>query len=172
MSKLRNKTKTIQEYQFREGARYSVDPQVVGEHLEEITNKHGGLNPRLVVREAERKSSPLHDCFTWDDTKAAEEYRLQEARKLIGSVMVVTQHVEEPIRAFHSVKVVTSSESDDDAPRTYVSLDVALSDEEYRLQLLQQAARELNSLRKKYGELKELYKFFSEAQRIIERYSA
>ncbi len=86
--------------------------------------------------------------------------------------MVVTQRVDEPIRAFHSVKVTTSSDSDDDAPRTYVSLDVALSDEEYRLQLLQQAARELNSWRKKYGELKELYKFFSEAQRIIERYSA
>lgn len=166
------KTITVQEYQYREGARYSVDAQVVGEHLEKITNKHGGLNPHLVVKEAERKNSPLHACFTWDDTKAAEQYRLNEARKLIGSVMVVTQHIDEPIRAFHSVKVNTSSESDDDTSRAYVSLDVALSDEEYRRQLLQQAVRDLNTWRKKYSELRELHKFFSEAQRVIERYSA
>lgn len=171
MLKLR-KRKIIQEYQFRNGTRYSVDAQVVGEHLEEITNKHGGLNPHLVVREAERKNSPLHDCFTWDDTSAAEKYRLQEARMLIGSVMVVTQQIDEPIRAFHSVKVNTNSSEDDAETRAYVSLDVALSDEEYRRQLLQQAARDLNTWRKKYGELQELYKFFSEAQRIIERYSA
>ena len=91
---------------------------------------------------------------------------------LIGSVMVVTQQIDEPIRAFHSVKVNTESSEDDAETRAYVSLDVALSDEEYRRQLLQQAARELNTWRKKYGELQELYKFFSEAQRIIERYSA
>ena len=77
-----------------------------------------------------------------------------------GSVMVVTQHVDEPVRAFHSVKVTTSDGDDDTSERSYVPLDIALDNDEYRQQILEQAARDLNTWRKKYGELQELHKFF------------
>lgn len=166
--------KIIQSYQFRgsKTTKYSVDAQVVGEELEAITNKHGTLNPHVVVKAAERKSSPLHKCFTWDDASAADKHRLHEARMLIGSVMVVTQHVDEPVRAFHSVKVTTSNGDDDTSERSYVPLDIALSDDDYRRQILEQAARDLHTWRRKYGELRELHKFFSEAQRIIDKYAA
>ena len=166
--------KIIQSYEFRNSGRtkYSVDAQAVGEELEAISNKHGTLNPHVVVKSAERKSSPLHECFTWDDASAAEKHRLHEARMLIGAVMVVTQHVDEPVRAFHSVKVTTSDGGDDTSERSYVPLDIALDNDEYRQQILEQAARDLNTWRKKYGELRELHKFFSEAQRIIDKYAA
>ncbi len=166
--------KIVQSYEFRNSGKtkYSVDAQAVGEELEAISNKHGTLNAHVVVKAAERKSSPLHSCFTWDDASAAEKHRLHEARMLIGSVMVVTQHVDEPVRAFHSVKVTTSNGDDDTSERSYIPLDIALSDDGYRQQLLEQAARDLNSWRRKYGELQELYKFFSEAQRIIDKYAA
>ena len=47
----------IQSYEFRNNGKtkYSVDAQVVGEELEAISNKHGTLNPHVVVKAAERK---------------------------------------------------------------------------------------------------------------------
>jgi len=165
----RVKVVSDKEYVWREGTRYSVEAQVAGEHLESLEYKHGALTPDLVVREARKKSSPLHPCFTWDDTKAAESYRRFEARKLTGSVLVVTQQTTEPVRAFHSVPITITS--DDEQARGYVSLDVAIADESHRNHLLQQAFRDLAAWRNKYAELKELHSIFSQADRLVEKYS-
>jgi hypothetical protein len=43
------------------------------------------LTPSEVVRLAEPPSSPLHDCFTWNDEEAAHKYRLDQARELIST---------------------------------------------------------------------------------------
>ncbi len=48
----------------------------------------GKLTPGDVVAAARESDSPLHDCFEWDDSKAAECWRLEEARGLIRSVLV------------------------------------------------------------------------------------
>ena len=50
----------------------------------------GRLTPDAVLEDAANKTSPLHDQFEWDDTKAAQAHRLVQARRLIVSVMVVT----------------------------------------------------------------------------------
>tara|TARA_R100001460_G_scaffold71330_3_gene112059 strand:+ start:157 stop:666 length:510 start_codon:yes stop_codon:yes gene_type:complete len=165
------KVKVVSDKQFvwRDGTRYSVDAQAVGEQLEALEYKHGALTPDLVVREARKKTSPLHECFEWDDTRAAEKYRKYEARTLTGAVLVVTQQTAEPVRAFHSVPITFTS--DDEQARGYVSLDVAINDPEHRNYLLQQAFRDLASWKKKYSELKELHGIFSQADRLIEKYS-
>ena len=163
------KVVTDKQFVWKEGARYSVDAQVVGEHLESLEYKHGALTPELVVREARKKTSPLHACFEWDDTKAAEKYRKYEARNLTGAVLVVTQQTSEPVRAFHNVPITIKS--DDERARGYVSLDVAINDPDHRNYLLQQAFRDLASWKKKYSELKELHSIFSQADRLIEKYS-
>jgi len=48
----------------------------------------GKLTAEDVVGEARKKTSPLHDFFEWDDSKAAESWRLEQARGLIRSVLV------------------------------------------------------------------------------------
>jgi len=45
--------------------------------------KDGGLTASGVLAEAKRKGSPLHGLFDWDDTTAAHEYRLIQARQVI-----------------------------------------------------------------------------------------
>jgi len=56
--------------------------------LKDIYTKHGILRPADVVEAALNPKSPLHGCFEWDDDKAAKQYRLEQARKLIREVRV------------------------------------------------------------------------------------
>jgi hypothetical protein len=59
-----------------------------------LDKANGGLRPSEVVAAAKPKSSPLHNEFEWNDTKAGEEYRLYQARHLIR-VCVITAKAED-----------------------------------------------------------------------------
>jgi len=72
---------------------------VVAVELERIRERDGVIRASVVVEEAKPEESPIHDRFTWDDEKAANEYRLIEARQLIRSVVVVSNGRSEPIYA-------------------------------------------------------------------------
>lgn len=52
------------------------------------TLNKGRLTPQNVVADARNRNSPLHDIFEWDDAKAADQYRLEQARELIRSVKI------------------------------------------------------------------------------------
>ncbi len=58
----------------------------VAERLLELERVNGRLAPADVVDAARDPESPLHSHFTWDDTEAAEKYRLSQARTLIRTV--------------------------------------------------------------------------------------
>jgi hypothetical protein len=61
----------------------------IRQRLAEIEAANGGrLTPSDVVRDARDPKSPLHSQFEWDKTKAAQQYWLDQARKLITSVYV------------------------------------------------------------------------------------
>jgi len=56
----------------------------VVDELTRIANKHNGLlRPADVIEAARPVGSPLHTRFTWDDTEAAHQYRLWQAREII-----------------------------------------------------------------------------------------
>lgn len=57
--------------------------------LAELEDDEGRLTPEAVVTAAAVAGSPLHDLFDWDDSSAAQKYRLDQARTLIRSVKVV-----------------------------------------------------------------------------------
>lgn len=54
--------------------------------LLELERDNGRLAPADVVEAARNPESPLHSHFTWDDSEAAEKYRLMQARTLIRTV--------------------------------------------------------------------------------------
>ena len=70
-------------YKYKNGISYSVPAQVVGKQFEKIEKKYGELNSQNVLDSARSEKSPIHDLFEWDDTQAAEKYRLSQASKLI-----------------------------------------------------------------------------------------
>jgi len=58
--------------------------------LEELHGliSNGRLLPEDVIDAARNPNSVLHNYFTWDDSEAAHQFRLQEARALIKKVKV------------------------------------------------------------------------------------
>jgi hypothetical protein len=75
-------------YWKMKGLAKGVDPSIAAEELKRLQNLHGTVTPELIVREAEKKRSPLHNIFEWDDEKAAYNHRLQQARILLNNIQV------------------------------------------------------------------------------------
>lgn len=150
-------------YRWRSGARtHGAKAQEVGERLEKLRQSHGALTPPLVVAEATDDASPLHPAFEWDDTAAAEKYRLEQARDLLANVVVVLDgpgpDTTRETRAF--VVVHQQDES------VYQSVEVVLTDPSMRAELLKNALAELKSWQKKYRDLQELAEVFRAAARV------
>lgn len=131
-------------FAFRQGrAVRGVSPQAAGEELERIRREKGTLVPADVVEEAAAAGSPLHPAFEWDDSAAAHEYRLAQARRLITSVRVVDSPVRAPV-AYVSVRTAAKG-------REYLPVAEALSDEQVRARVLDEARAFIESLERRYS---------------------
>lgn len=144
-------------YRFKALARCAdgLDAQVVGDYLEQLRQQHGHLPPEVVVAAAQAPASPIHRAFEWDDTKAADAYRLAQAAQLIRAVVIEMDATHAPVvvRAFVSV-------TGDDTARTYQGIQEVLRHDAMRDELLRAAGRELGAWRRKYEVLAELSAVF------------
>ena len=124
-------------YKWKDGAQSRVAAQTAGEELERIRiRQNGRLEAADVVRESRDPDAPLHLAFEWDDQRAAEAHREDQARYMIRSITVSMPKGngdDVPIRAF--VSVIR------DTDRSYTSTAHALSDVELRQQVLDGAWR-------------------------------
>jgi hypothetical protein len=79
----------MENYKWKmKGLAKGVDPSLAAEELNRLQNLYGQITPELIVREAEKKKSVLHNIFEWDDAKAGYNYRLQQARILLNNIQV------------------------------------------------------------------------------------
>ena len=140
-------------YKFRSGAHVKgVSAQIVGTELERIQEEFGRVDATTILAESERPDAPLHPAFEWDDSKAAHEFRLTQARHVANSIVVVGIFPDEPeraVRAFVNVR-------DDTNENAYVSVQVALSTPAMRKQMLARALAEAESWRQTYRDYHEL----------------
>lgn len=130
------------------------------EALRKIAAAHGGsLRAPDVVEAARPASHPLHGRFEWDDTKAAHQHRLWQARHLIRMVFEVVEGTETEAPVFYSLTT-------DRAAETYRPLATILTDDDLYVQLLADAVAELKAMQARYRMLKELRPVFLAANRI------
>lgn len=116
--------------------------------------KAGGvIRPADVVEAARDESSPLHDLFQWDDSEAAHQYRLLQARKVLQVYVVVDEAKGENVRAFVSLTTDRTN-----AGGGYRAMAEVLSDDALREQLLQDAFVQFKNMRMKYKSLQQLAK--------------
>jgi hypothetical protein len=135
-------------FEWTEGSRFSVPAQTAGEELERIRRRHKGeLEPAVVVKESRSRKSPLHACFEWDDVRAAQMHREEQARLLIRSVRVV-EEAAEPQRAYVNVKTTKGSR--------YVPISTAMANVLMRRQVLKDAKILLNGVRQRLSSLKKI----------------
>jgi len=156
--------------------RYGVKPgsqvppkkaQAYGEFLDALAKRHDGkLDADIVVQAAQSPRSPIHGCFEWDDGTAAEEYRKEQARRLIRAIVIVDEQRPQ-VRAFHNVAIVDDPASEREF--YYVPTRDVLADGDLLEQVLQEATSYLRWFRQKYAALKELGGVHREIDRVMRR---
>lgn len=125
----------------------------VFKELERIRKKSGGiLHPEDVVKTARDEGNVLNKYFDWDDTTAAQKYRLFQARQLIRVSVKVLQRSDKST----TIKAYVNLSDERHKEGSYRSTIDVMSDELMRERLLDQALRELLAFKKKYEELEEL----------------
>lgn len=140
-----------------------VRAQDAGDHLEALERAHGAITPELVLEDARDSGAMLHDCFEWQDSVAAEKYRLSQAGALIRNLVVVNVQEQKPekhgaVRAFVNVSEETQG--------LYKSVGVVSRCPEEREQVLKRAMQELNAFREKYQSLSEFFDVFQAIDRM------
>lgn len=155
-------------YSFRSGSHVKGDPQAVGEALDALQEENGQrVTARIVVDAARPDESPLHPCFEWDDVRAAELYREEQARDVIASVRVVTQNgTQQKIQRAY-VNVVENVGGDEQ--RGYVPMARVLSDGDLYRQVCEQAAKDLKSWEDRYSEFETLARIGRSARERVEQ---
>lgn len=151
-------------FEFSQGARFQTgavqDAKAVGEHIELLRKQHHGeLTPEDVLADARHDNSPLHSFFEWDDTAAAHQHRLAQARGLIRSVVAIYVHDDKPAtRQKAYVHIAEPS-----APH-YRETSHAMSQKKTREIVLQRAWNEFQQWRRRYADLKEFAALFEAAE--------
>lgn len=145
-------------YKFRKGSYIKADAQAAGEMCEQLEAR-GKLTAEELLNANRAEDAPLHDSFEWDDSVAAESWRMQQARHIINSLEIVTEN-REPVRAFFSI---IRSEPN------YRHIDTILQRQDDTEALLKMALSELQAFQKKYSQLVELAAVFSAIDSIAKR---
>lgn len=137
------------------GARFgNKKAQVYGECIEALCERSDApVSPYTIVAEARKKRSPLHAAFEWDDTVAANKYRVVQARHLIKHIVVVVEDdngEKEEMPAFYNVVQA------DDGTRGYTSILTVQAEPDYQRQVIAAAIKQLAIWQKRYGQYNKL----------------
>ncbi len=128
--------------------------------LETVRKKNGGiLRPAEVVSFARDPETALHKRFEWDDTEAAIEYRLEQARHIIRVTVCLVGDNPDPIHAY--VSLISDRKGSD----SYRSIEEVMRSPKLREELVAQALREANSWRSRYERFSELAPIVKEIKR-------
>lgn len=77
------------------------------ELLQGIYDQQGKLTPALVVQTARDPEHPLHERFEWDDSVAAEKWRLEQGHQLITTCRLTyrgSKGESKEVRSFHAFR--------------------------------------------------------------------
>lgn len=150
-------------FEFAEGARFQAgkhpDANIVGAHIEMLRKKfRGELTPEDILDDAKHDNSPLHSFFEWDDSTAAQQHRLAQARGLIRSVVAIYVQPDKPaVRQKAYVHIAQGETSH------YRETSHAMKVKSTRDIVLKTAWREFQAWRNRYKDLKEFSDLFDAA---------
>jgi hypothetical protein len=158
-------TISIKEYFAAEGSRFShKEAKIIGPAIDALSQQ-GAVTPRDVVDSARSTNSPLHPFFEWNDQKAADLFRVEQARNMLRSIKVkfVDGSTEIVARAFQ----VEATKAYEGAPREYRSFRSMADDSAFAARMMQSAYDDLISWRRKYSPYEDVWANFSNTFRQV-----
>lgn len=135
--------------------------QIYGKELDKISMKNNGtLTPNDVVEEARSIYNPLHEVFEWDNTAAADRYRLHQARQLINHITVEVKfdHTSREQKAWISMDETPEEEKTN---IKYIDVVRVLTEKPLREQMLLSAIKEVEYWQERYNDYRELNQIFT-----------
>lgn len=163
----------MSDYVWQKGSRLTdklASAQVVGVWLERLEQENGGrLTTRVVVDAARPTVSPLHPLFEWDDLRAAELYREDQARYVLSCIRIVEPSTD-PSDAPRTIHAYVSlvEDIDGEKQRAYVPVARVFSDVALLQQAIERAAAELRAFENRYAEFDAIARVARTAREQIE----
>lgn len=143
----------------------------VGTVLESIEARDGNVTSQSFLEYSRPEDSATHSMFEWDDSIAAEKYRLRQAGAIINQLEVKLvfenspTHEAEikvvPIKAFMNVSAKAPTEAG-----VFINAVTVQQEDEYRKTVLQNALSELRAFQRKYSNFSEFSKVFDAIKEI------
>ena len=109
---------------------------------------------------------PAHKLFEWDDTTAAHQYRLEQARGIIRCLVTYKERIPTPVRVLHVVEKAPRGSGN---VTRYGTIDEVMENREAYDNLLLSALRELQAFRRRYAALSELQLLMPVIDQEVER---
>ena len=152
--------------------KYKVSADVVGKAMEEIEAKEGAVTSKNVLEASRPEDSPTHAIFEWDDSVAAEKYRLSQSSECIRNIRIEIEEVptqevqlklklsdadDEPQKPnkYTARAFVNTTDSVGTRPGRYESFAKVMSDKDKRFTAINNALREFKWLLNKYDFISE-----------------
>lgn len=140
------------------GTGFNGDPTAVYNEIQSIGDSY---TPHDILDYArEHEDSELHKCFDWDDSTAAEKWRVHTARQICCSLKVVVMTKEAEPTVFRLIQT-------DREERAYKPVVFTVRDDDEYTKLLKQAKAELAAFKKRYKSIVELESVIDEIDKII-----
>lgn len=160
---------TIREVRWKQGSRCKGSAEATYKRLEKVRKWSGGvLSAGATLEDARKPSSPLHKQFQWDDSIAAEEYRMDQARYLIRSIEVVYEAAPNVPAQRVYVSTTQPETRGEQERKVFRTVEETLKDPVARDELLGNAIRDALTFRKKYHMLSELGMIFKALDEFVE----
>ena len=146
----------MEKFSWKAGAQFPVKAETAASTIRSLQASLGqdSVTARELLDASRDEKSPLHSCFEWDDSIAAEKYRLWQARHIINSIEVeIVLENRPPVttRLFLNVEKVMPKKQGE-----FVGVDVVLTNKDYRDRVLSYALSELRAFQRKYAAYEEL----------------
>lgn len=136
--------------------RSKADAQKVAEEIYALGEK---VETKEILDMARDESKEIHKLIEWDDSKAAEKYRLEQVVNIMHDLHIVKiningakkpEKIGVPVRMYYSLKGETG----------YRPMPLIVQDNDLHDKLLMTAKSELNAFMTKYASLTELEPIF------------
>lgn len=153
------------------------DAQVIGERIFEDLSPKLGRTPTTaeIIEDAEPTDSPLHKFFEWNNSKAANAHRKQQARHLCNHIyeVPIDYRTQKPVRIDALISI---RKMDKDggllSQRAYLPAETVGKTELYRLQVVQFVLGRIEHWTKKYEQYEELEPIAESIRRVREAVDA
>jgi hypothetical protein len=145
------------EYAWKQSGGHGIPADVAGPFLEKLAKAKGKekntLTKAEVLEAARSNDSPIHPYFIWDDSVAAEKYRLEQARFLLKSIVI--RYIESGSPADAAPTEIRIFHSDPAEPERYSHIRKVMGDEELLERIIVEAKGEIREIRDRIKHLED-----------------